>query len=238
MVCRWGVALIRTGQATHVAAARFEYARPKMGSMLRIVVYAADHETADRAVAAAYARVDQLNAILSDYDPQSEVSRLSATSRHAVPTAAIDVSDDLLAVLADAEDLSKLSSGAFDVTVGPYVRLWRRARQQRILPTAARLAATRQSVGFRHLRIDRDAHTVQLLAPRMRLDLGGIAKGYVVDQTLKTLAAQGVPRALVDAGGDVAVAAAPEDRPKGWRDRKSTRLNSSHIPLSRMPSSA
>jgi thiamine biosynthesis lipoprotein len=207
--------LILAGSASDLAAARFQYARPKMGSMLRIVVYAADRDTADRAVGVAYARVDQLNAILSDYDPQSELSQLSARSRHAAPTAAVHVSDDLLAVLSRAEDLSKMTDGAFDVTVGPYVRLWRRARQQRILPSAKRLAATCQSVGFQNVRIDRQQHTVTLLAPRMRLDLGGIAKGYVVDQALRALAAEGVTRALVDAGGDVAVGAAPDDRP-GW----------------------
>ena len=202
--------LILAGSASNLAAARFRYARPKMGSMLRIVVYAADRDTADRAVGAAYARVDQLNAILSDYDPQSELSQLSARSRHAAPTAAVHVSDDLLAVLSRAEELSKMTNGAFDVTVGPYVRLWRRARQQRILPSAKRLAATCQSVGFQNVQIDRQQHTVTLLAPRMRLDLGGIAKGYVVDQALRTLAAEGVTRALVDAVG-----AAPDDRP-GW----------------------
>jgi len=210
------IGLTPVGGGNVPAMKRFEYERPKMGSSMRMIVYATSPADADRAVEAAYARVDHLNATLSDYDPRSEVSRLSAASRHGAPAAACRVSDDLLLVLARASALAEQTGGAFDVTVGPFVRLWRRTRQQRVLPSQRRLAQTRRSVGHQKLRVDTSHGTVALAAPRMRLDLGGIAKGYIADEALKVLAQAGISPALVDAGGDIVVGDAPPGT-SGWR---------------------
>jgi thiamine biosynthesis lipoprotein len=119
-------------------------------------------------------------------------------------------------VLARARDISERSGGAFDVTVGPIVRLWRRARRQHEFPSADRLEEARQLVGYQMVRMDPKHRSVELLKPGMRLDLGGIAKGYAIDQALLELRKHGIPRALVDAGGDAGVGNPPPDRP-GWR---------------------
>ena len=184
-----------------------------MGLPFRIVLYARERATADAAGAAAFQRIQQLNDSLSDYDPDSELSKLSRSSGSGQD---VRVSDDLWRVLRRAQDLAERSGGAFDVTVGPCVSLWRKARREKKMPDAARLAEARRAVGYSHVRLNPQKQTAQLLGPDMRLDLGGIAKGYAVDEALKVLRRLGIQRALVAGGGDMAVGAPPPGA-KGWR---------------------
>jgi thiamine biosynthesis lipoprotein len=160
--------------------------------------------------------VDQLNAILSDYDPTSEISRLSRRTADGPMTEPVTVSHDLFHVLSRGQQLADQTGGAFDVTIGPYVRLWRRARELYELPTDERLEKTRPSVGYRHVRLDAGARTVQLLAPDMRLDVGGLALGYIADQAVAAATAAGAPGVLVDAGGEISVGDPPPGT-DGWR---------------------
>ncbi len=194
------------------AWARFQFSQVEMAVPVRIVLYATDEARAKEAAEAAFGRIGELNGILSDYDPQSELRRLCRESGNGKP---IPVSDDLWQVLSHAQSLSERTSGAFDVTVGPVVRLWRRARRRRQMPSAQRLEAARRLVGRRLLRLDAEHRTAELLKSDMRLDLGGIAKGYVVDQALAVLRREGIARALVDAGGDIGLGDPPPDKP-GW----------------------
>lgn len=192
---------------------RFEFTRPQMGLPFRIVLYAPDAATANAAAEAAFARISQLNDSLSDYDADSELSRLSRTAGEGK---AVKVSNDLWTVLERSQALARRTDGAFDVTVGPVVNLWRKARREKQLPRADRLAEARAAVGWRNLELDPRARTATLLVPDMRLDLGAIAKGYAVDEALKVLRARGVTRALVAGGGDMAVGDAPPGT-SGWR---------------------
>lgn len=194
---------------------RYEFSQPKMGTTFRIVLYAPDAARAEAAAAAAFARIDELNAILSDYDRNSELSQLSQASQTG-PTGPIAVSPDLWRVFSAAQQLAERTDGAFDVTVGPYVRLWRRQRRLGELPSEERLAEARAAVGYRKLELNERDRTVRLLARDMRLDLGGIAKGYTVDEVLALLKKMGIRHALVDGGGDVAVSDPPPGQP-GWR---------------------
>jgi thiamine biosynthesis lipoprotein len=192
---------------------RFEFGEPQMGLPFRIVLYATDKVTAEAAARAAFDRIRQLNDIMSDYEDDSELSRLSRTAGSGQ---AVRVSDELWFVLKRAQKLAERTDGAFDVTVGPVVSLWRKARRERNLPDAERLASAVQAVGHRKMRLDARSHTVELLAPRVRLDLGAIAKGYAADEALKVLRRLGITRALVAGGGDMALGDPPPGR-KGWR---------------------
>lgn len=195
------------------ASERFEFTEPQMGVPFRLVLYAADRAQAEAAARAAFARIAALNAIMSDYDSDSELSRLSQTSGTGQE---VKLSDDLWTVLARAQDLARRTDGAFDVTVGPCVHLWRKARRDRALPDPARLARARAATGWQHLELDAKQRTARLRVPGMRLDLGGIAKGYAVDEALKVLASRGIRRALVSGGGDLAVSHPPPGQP-AWR---------------------
>jgi thiamine biosynthesis lipoprotein len=202
-----------TGQPSDRSPERFEFTQIQMGMPFKLVLYAPHEDSANAAASAAYARIRELNRVMSDYDPDSELMRLCRTagSGKAVP-----VSRDLLAVLIRAQALSQQSEGAFDVTVGPLVRLWRKARKTRAMPSAEELAAARKLVDYRLIRIDPQAGTVDLLREGMQLDLGGIGAGYAVDEAMKVLKAKGIASALIDASGDIGVSNAPPGR-AGWR---------------------
>ncbi|MBI2824285.1 MAG: FAD:protein FMN transferase [Planctomycetia bacterium] len=184
-----------------------------MGMQFKVLLYAPDREAANRAAAAAFARIHQLNSVMSDYDPQSELSRLSDTAGQG---RAIHTSQDLWNVLVKSQQLAEQTDGAFDITVGPYVKLWRRARREKEMPSRERLDEARAAVGYRFLRLDAAAHTAELLRPGMRLDLGGIAVGYAIDEALAVLANHGITRALVDGSGDIVVGEPPPGE-KGWK---------------------
>jgi FAD:protein FMN transferase len=184
---------------------RYEFTEPHMGTLWHVTLYAPDEATAREAVGAAFARVAALDEVMTDYDPESELMRLSRSPR-GVP---VRVSDDLFDILKRSQELSVASGGAFDVTVGPLVQLWRRARRQRELPAADRLAAARRTVGFANLVLDERKRTATLLADGMRLDLGAIAKGFGADAALQVLRTRGLSRSLVAASGDLAIGDPP-----------------------------
>src|SRR4051794_15288803 len=214
-----GAAALVVMCATCVAAiaatpplSRHEFSEPHMGTTFTVVLYAGDEAQAARASRAAFGRVAELDARLSDYRDDSEAMRVS---RDAVGRA-IPVSNDLFRVLSLAQALSARTGGAFDVTIGPLSHVWRRARRQSELPAEEEVEAARQASGHTLVRLDHSAHSVRLARPGMRLDFGGIAKGYAADRALEALRAEGVSRALLVAGGDVA-AADPPPGERGWR---------------------
>ena len=184
-----------------------------MGTPFRIVLYATDKSSADAAAEAAFARIKELNDILSDYDTDSELSRLSQTAGHGKP---VDVGNDLWKCLERSQQMAHETGGAFDITCGPVVSLWRKARREGKLPDREKLEEARRAVGHQKLKLDGRARTAELLAPYMRLDLGAIAKGYAVDEAMKVLRQQKIRSALVSGGGDLAVSDAPPGT-NGWR---------------------
>jgi FAD:protein FMN transferase len=192
---------------------RFEFTQTEMAVPIRIVLYAGDDATATQAAETAFSRFRELNAVCSDYDPQSELRRLCDTSSEGKP---VRVSDDLWRVLVRADELSAQSAGAFDVTVGPVVRLWRSARRTKELPSHKSLQAALSRVGYRSVRLLPERQSVELLRPKMLLDLGGIAKGYAVDEAMKTIRRRGITRMMVEAGGNIGLGDPPPERP-GWR---------------------
>lgn len=192
---------------------RFEFEQAQMGLPFRIVLYAETQAIADAAARAAFARVAELNHIFSDYEDNSELTLLSRTagSGRAVP-----VSDELWRLLGVAQAMSRRSDGAFDITVGPLVQVWRRARRQRELPTPEIIAEAKARVGWQKVVLDSRGRTAKLLVPGMRLDFGSIAKGRALDEALRVLRAHGITRALVTGSGDMAIGDPPPDR-TGWR---------------------
>ena len=187
------------------ALQRFEFTEPHMGTTFRIVLYAPDEAIAKKAAKAAFARVAELNATMSDYQPTSELMRLCEKAGGAP----VEVSADLFEVLRRSEEFAKLTDGAFDISISPVVRLWRKARRTGAMPKAEVINKALQLVDYRRIKLDVKTRTVHLLLIGMLLDLGGIAKGYAADAALAVLRQHGITRALVAAGGDIAVGDAP-----------------------------
>lgn len=192
---------------------RFQFTQPQMGVPFRIVLYAPDQTTAESAAADAYKRIKELNAIFTDYDTDSELNVLSQTAGKGFD---VPVSPDLWRVLERSQTLARQTEGAFDITIGPVVSVWRKARYEKKMPDPARLAERRAAVGHDKLVLDPKRRTARLLVPFMHLDLGGIAKGYAVDAALAILRDRGIRRALVAGSGDIAVGDPPPGK-IGWR---------------------
>ncbi|HEU4901883.1 MAG TPA: FAD:protein FMN transferase, partial [Flavisolibacter sp.] len=191
---------------------RYQFTQPKMGSPFRLVFYAADSTQAARLAADAFSLVDSLNAVFSDYQANSELSRLNCTAGSGT---FVPVSPLLYEVLSLSRTAAAKSDHAYDITIGPLSRLWRAARKAKRFPAEAELQAAKAKVGIRNLVIDTATKQVSLRLAGMQLDLGGIAKGYVAQKVVEHLRDNGVASALADAGGDMACSDPPPGK-KGW----------------------
>lgn len=187
----------------------YRFEAPAMGTLFRCSLFAGDEAQAREAWAAALARIVELEGVASDYDAGSELRRLCDR-----PVGEwTEVSEDLMRLLERSKEIYVVTEGAFDPTVGPYVRLWRRARRSGVLPTVERLGEVAASVGMELVELGEGR--VRLMAEGMRLDLGGIAKGDALDEALRVLRERGLGRALLDGGGDVLAGASPPGV-SGW----------------------
>ncbi len=184
-----------------------QHTEPCMGTLVTIRAHHPDEALGYRAIAAAFRRMHALDAILSDYRPDSELNQLCRTAH----TAPFTASPDLFRVLQESLHMAEATGGAFCPTIGPLVHLWRQARRQRALPSQEALHAARTSTAWQGIQLDSHTHRVCLPRSGMQIDFGGIGKGYAADQALAELARHGVTRALVAASGDIAAGAAPPD---------------------------
>jgi FAD:protein FMN transferase len=191
---------------------RFEFSHPQMGTLFQVIFYAKDSTTADFWQKKAFARLDELNLIFSDYEEHSEITRLAnAAGRNAF----LRLSDDLWKVLALSQDLAQQTEGAFDLSIGPLSKLWRKAFRQQQFPDSADLHVARPLCNFRNIELDRRHHAANLTKKGMRLDAGGIAKGYAVNVLFDLFKKAGFKNLLVIGGGDLRVGTPPPHK-KNW----------------------
>jgi len=191
---------------------RYGYEQPKMGTTFRIILYSEDAEKAQKASDEAFQRIDQLNAIFGDYEEDSEISQLSDLADTGTRQ---EVSPEMWEVLVLAKQISKRSKGAFDITIGPLSKLWRRAIRRNEFPSIENINEAKSKVNYRWLKLYKKKREVILKKEGMKLDAGGIAKGYAIDEAYKVLKSYGIDQALVDGGGDIYVGLPPPGR-KGW----------------------
>lgn len=192
---------------------RYAYARNAMGSEFNLVFYAPSDSLAKVASDSAFARIQLLNNLLSDYLDGSEVNRLSETAGTGQRFYASAI---LFDILEKSKHLSGKTNGAFDVTVGPIVQLWRRAIRRNYFPDKSQLKEARAAVGYRLVQLRGEDRSVVLKRKKMRIDFGAIGKGYAADDVLKVLKSFGIDRAFLDAGGDLTIGDAPPEK-DGWR---------------------
>jgi thiamine biosynthesis lipoprotein len=188
--------------------ARHEFESPHMGTLFKIILYAADAGSAEKAATSAFELAGKLDACFSDYEADSELNRLHE-SRDAV------TSPELFDILTIAKELCQKTDGAFDITTGNHTRNWRRARITGELPTEKQIATAKATSGWRKLKLEASTRRITL-EPGVRIDLGGIAKGYAADAMLALLKKNGFLIASVAAGGDIAVSDPPPGK-TGWK---------------------
>ena len=206
------VVTIALADARQAELQRFEAVEPHMGTLVRITVYATDEQSASDAFRAAFTRIRDLDRILSDYKPDSELNTITRTAiARAVP-----ISADLFTVLQKSQELAGATGGAFDITQGPVIRLWREAQKTGRLPDPAALKEAAGRSGHRKLHLDPARHTVRLDEAGMALDVGAIGKGYAASEAVEVLEGLGIRSALVAISGDLAFSDAPPGQ-RGWR---------------------
>ncbi len=172
-----------------------------MGTSARVIVYSPTADDAERASRAAYAEIAAVDAAMSDWSETSELSRLNREGD-------LVVSPPLFEVIDAAVLFARMTDGAFDPTVGPVTALWRRG----VVPSPAELEEARSLVGWCRVTLDPATRRVRL-EPGMRLDLGGIAKGFAAERALRAV---GDLPAMVELGGDLALGTPPPGA-EGWR---------------------
>jgi thiamine biosynthesis lipoprotein len=207
-------AAARSPASAQLPLARFEDHAEAMGSLFAIVLYGPDDDTSRRAAEAAFEEARRLDRLLSNYIQESE---WSAVNRDAAARP-VRVSDELFDLLDACAVYNRQSEGAFDITVGPLMKVWRFYKGEGALPKPAEVTGALARTGARHVRLDRAKRTVRFDRPGIELDPGGIGKGYAVDRMIGVLKAHGIRAALVSgAGSSVYGLGAPPDEPRGWR---------------------
>lgn len=190
---------------------RFTFTHPSMGTVFQIILYAGEEAMAQKAADAAFQRIDQINQRASDYLPESELSRCNRAPAHKP----FPLSDELFSLISKAQEVSRQTDGAFDITATYAIQQWRRAKRKQRLPSAEETARAIAMTGWKFLMLDDKARTLTKARDGLQLDLGGIGKGYAADAALRVLREHGITRALVAGSGDLAIGDAPPDK-AGW----------------------
>jgi len=198
-----------------------------MGTFARVIAIAPNAGTAAKCIDAAFEQLSNVDKLMSDYSSDSEISRINNNAYKG----SVMVSKPTFEVLQRAVQFSRETEGAFDVTVGPLVDLYHLAQKEAITPDKGQIAAAKSKVGFEKLKLDEQNRTVEFAVDGMRLDLGGIAKGYAVDKAIEAMQKCGAIGAMVDIGGDIRVFGAPPAGKKKWQIGLQDPCETSEIPI-------
>jgi thiamine biosynthesis lipoprotein len=181
--------------------------QPIMGTTVRAEVWHPDDAVAREAVTAVMHEMHRIDALMSPYKPKSELYRINSDSgEHAV-----SVGEELRLLIQRSLEISRLTDGAFDITFASVGHFY--DYRNKIKPDEAVIIEALPAVDFRHVLIDEEAGTVSFAHAGVKIDLGGIAKGYAVDNSLEILKKRGIQHALISAGGDTGILGNRIDRP-------------------------
>ena len=193
---------------------RLEKSAEAMGSTYTIDLYGTDRIQMEDAADSAFEEVRRIDELLSNYKPDSELSRVNRRAAQAP----LKISPELFDLLSRCLEYSRTSDGAFDITVGPLMKVWGFYKGSGRLPHRPVVQAALTKVGYRHIRLDRAAGTVWFDRAGVELDPGGIGKGYAVDRMVEVLKRKGVTAALIaGSGSSIYALGAPPTEPRGWR---------------------
>ncbi|MBK7075801.1 MAG: FAD:protein FMN transferase [Myxococcales bacterium] len=194
-----------------------------MGTVVQVTIWTDDEPGAAQAAQAVFAEFRRLDAMMTTWTPDSEISKINAA---AGTGKAVPVSDEAYAVIARALEVSKASQGVFDITVGAYGGLWKFDEDMDgTLPDPAEVLKRKKLVNWKDVVLDKRRHTVRLKRAGMKITLGGIAKGYAVDRAAALLDKAGFASFIVQAGGDMYVSGDKNGTPwvVGVRDPRGAR---------------
>lgn len=179
--------------------------RPMMNTFVQIKIYDTNELQAKAAMEAAFSEVEKLDNLLSKFKPGSEVSKINKNAANNP----VKVSAATFEVIKKSIDFSKETQGAFDITVGPLMKLWGFVDKKPHLPSKEEITKALKYVGYQGVELSEKNNTVEFKVQGMEIDLGGIAKGYAVDRALEVLKVNKIKTALVDIGGNLGFVGTP-----------------------------
>ncbi len=195
------------------ALERYEASASVMGSTFTVAGYGKQRAHVASAVRAAFDEARRIDAFLSNYRPESELSRINEhASREPVP-----LSEEMTVLLEQCLSYSRQSEGGFDITVGPLMEVWGFFKGTGSLPGTFTLSRAKGKIGYQYLELDAKQRSIRFRRAGMKLDPGGIGKGYAVDRMVEVLRRWEVERAFISAGSSSLYAlGSPPDEPRGW----------------------
>jgi thiamine biosynthesis lipoprotein len=197
--CRVTLALLAAAVAVPAHAEWLQREQAIMGTRCMVELWSDDRAKGDAAIEAVFAEFRRIDALMSTYKPESELSQVNADAARAP----VRISRELYELLATSIEYSKLTRGAFDVTYASVGYLY--DYRARVHPDEQAIAAALPGIDYRHIELLPESNSVRFRRPGVRIDLGGIAKGHAVDRGIEVLRQLGVERAMVNAGGDTRI---------------------------------
>ena len=179
-----------------------------MGTVVEVTLVGENEEEAKKGGLQAFQEIKRIEGLMSQWIESSDISQINRSAGKGWRK----ISPETMEVIKTAQKISGLSEGRFDVTVGPLVELWRRAREKGIPPSNQEVKRILRLVNFKDLLVDSEKG-VYLRKEEMSLDLGGIAKGYAVDKAFELLRHLGYKNLIINAGGDLRAGGSKFDRP-------------------------
>ena len=184
-----------------------------MGNVPFSVKLHGDPKLLEKAAEAAFEAVESVDEACDDFNPESEISRLNATAYERP----FKCSPLLWDILSKCRKYHEISDGAFDITVAPLMKLWGFRRKRGEIPSDDEIERTSRLVGFDKLKFDPENKTVAFSEPGMKLDLGGVAKGYAVDLAAEAVLKRGVDSGIINLAGNAKCLPKPFPGKSGYR---------------------
>jgi len=213
--------------ALPVLAQWFSREEAVMGTLVRVELWEEQEAAAHAALSAVMDEMHRIDASMSPFKPDSELSRINREAAQR-PVA---ISQEMFDLIMRSLEFSKISEGAFDITFSSVGYLY--DYRAHVKPSDAEIAKVLPGVNYRHVRLDRKKRTIRFARPGVRIDLGGIAKGYAVDNGVALLKKRGITNAIVTAGGDSRLLGDRRGRPwqVGIRDPRQSNTVVAVLPL-------
>ena len=208
-----GAALLRADKRP---LERYEASFSAMGTVFTVVAYGEKKGFLASAVQMAFDESERIDRLLSNYKPESELSRINGNGAGRP----LVISREMAELLETCLDYSRRSEGGFDITVGPLMRVWGFHRGSGKLPSSRAVEQARKLVGYQNVELDLDKPSVRLRRLGVELDPGGVGKGYAVDRMAAKMRRAGLGSFFISAGGSSIYASGhPPQEPRGWHVR-------------------
>jgi thiamine biosynthesis lipoprotein len=196
---------------TKIEEKKYQATKIFMGTSVSITIFSEDAAKANHAIKSAYAKIAELEQLFSKYSSNGEIYRINQSQ-----TDKVKISPTVFEVIKKAVEFGKISNGAFDITVEPILRLWQEAEKKNILPTTEELKSAIGLTDYTNIILDTKSLAVEFSKPDMSIDVGGIAKGFIVGEAIKALKSQGISNGIITAGGDSYVLGNNPERKANW----------------------